>query len=131
MNSTYDAQEILPPLSAVCCPDRPEMAKRQMTVHFDNASIHNATKVRECVDECGLSRMERRPYSPDLALCDYFFLAYLKGKFVGRTFPESHNLSQSVNEILGDTLRDTFDRVCEDWIGRLGEYHKSRGEYAE
>jgi hypothetical protein len=131
INSTYYAQKILHPLSAVCCPDRAEMAKRQMTVHFDNASIHNATEVRECVDKCGLSRVERRPYSQDLAPCDYFFLVYLKGKLVVRTFSESHDLFQAVDEISWDILRDTFHRVCEDWIGRLGGYRKRRGEYAE
>jgi hypothetical protein len=131
MNSAWYAHEILHPRSVVSSPDGPETARRTAAVPFDNASIDDATEVRECLDGCGLSRMEHPPYSPDLAPCDCFLFEYVKEKF-GRHRPlEFDDLFQAVDEILRDIPRETFDGVFEDWIRRLGERRKRRGEYVD
>jgi histone-lysine N-methyltransferase SETMAR len=127
MNSACYAHEILHPRSVVSYPNGPEMARRQATVPFDKTSIDSATEVRECLDGCGLSRMEHPPYSPDLTPCHCFLFEYVKEKFGSHRLLEFDDLFQAVDEILRDILRETFDGVFEDWIRRLGECRKRRG----
>jgi hypothetical protein len=103
-NNTYSAQEILDPLSAVCCPDRPEMAHPQVTLRFDNALTHSAAEARD-------PGMDHLLYSLDLALCDPFLFGYLKGKFCGQIFPQLEDRFQAVDEIWNENLPDTFDGV--------------------
>ena len=42
-------------------------------LHHDNAPAHNALSIRQFLAEKNIAVLEQPPYSPDLALCDFFF----------------------------------------------------------
>jgi hypothetical protein len=126
MNSICNAQKILRSLSAICCPYRPKMAQRRVIVNVDNASMHNVDELRECLDECGLARMEHPACIPDLTLCDFILFGYFKGELSGHAFSEFGDLFQGVYEGLSGIRRETFDGGFEEWICRVAKHCKKR-----
>ena len=42
-------------------------------LHHDSAPAHNALNIRQLLAEKNMAVLEQPPYSPDLALCDFFF----------------------------------------------------------
>ena len=52
-------------------------------LHHDNAPAHNALSIRQFLAEKNIAVLEQPPYSPDLALCDFFFSPSSKGSSRG------------------------------------------------
>lgn len=58
---------------------------RKIMLLYDNCKVHEASQVCEVIiNECGFAEMEYPPYSPDLALIDYYFFPKLKKHVGGR-----------------------------------------------
>jgi hypothetical protein len=72
---------------------------RRFHVHADNASPHTAKKVTEFLAGNGMKRILRPPYSPDLALCDFYPFGYIKGRPAGSSFEEPDQLLQVIDAI--------------------------------
>ncbi len=51
---------------------RPEMMSQQWFFDWDNARVHTAAVVFSWFDAQGVQRLEHAPYSPYMALADYF-----------------------------------------------------------
>jgi hypothetical protein len=131
MNSPYYVEEVLTPLADSCYPQRSQRPRHLVTVHFDNAPIHNTNLVAECLERRKLTRMSHPPYSPDLAPCDFFLFGYLKGKLAGQSFDTLAGIQGAVREVLEGISGETWCAVFEDWIKRLEECIQREGEYVE
>jgi histone-lysine N-methyltransferase SETMAR len=62
-------------------------------MHIDNAIPHNSALSLQKSEELRFTRLAPRPYSPDLAPCDFFLLGYLKTELHGKNF-------RSQNEVI-------------------------------
>jgi hypothetical protein len=65
-------------------------------LHFDNAPIHNTEEVQGHLTNLGFARMEHPPYSPDLALCDFFLFGAMRENLSGQRFESVEELSLAV-----------------------------------
>ncbi len=57
---------------------RPEMMSQQWFFDWDHARVHTAAMVSSWFDAHGVQRLEHAPYSPNLALADFFLLKKTK-----------------------------------------------------
>ena len=55
-------------------------------LHHDNASSHTSKMTRQFIDESGLQILPHPPYSPDLALCDFWLFPRIQKYLKGRNF---------------------------------------------
>jgi hypothetical protein len=59
------------------------------------------------------------PYSPDLALCDFYFFDYVNESLTGRKFADRKKLLAVIICILEDIERVTLERVFLAWMDHL------------
>jgi transposase len=52
----------------------------KMILHHDNASAHDALRVREFLVKNSITKRDHPPYSPDLAPCNFWLFPKLKKK---------------------------------------------------
>ena len=65
----------------VCLPEIVELVpNRGLMLHHDNASSHTATQTVQFLHQRGVKTIEHPPYSPDLAMCDFWLFFNLKKK---------------------------------------------------
>jgi histone-lysine N-methyltransferase SETMAR len=129
MNSTYYVEQILAPLSEFDLSQRSGEREQVLTLHFDNAPIHNSAEVEGYLEDRGLSRMPHPAYSPDLAPCDFYLFGYLKGALAGQSFQTLEDLSDAVHEVLSTISPETLVSVFENWVTRLEACCRNGGEY--
>ena len=73
VNQVY-YKEILTNLRERVRKSRPKMWKNgSWVLHQDNAPALNALSVKTCLTKHKITVLEHPPYSPDLALCDFFY----------------------------------------------------------
>jgi hypothetical protein len=112
MNSAYLTERILT-LAAEMCAREETIPKENLTVHFDNAPIHNTEMVREMLTQWNIAGMDRPPYSPDLVLCDFFLFRYLK-QFV-------RDVQFSTEQELVNVVIDFLEAVSPEFWGDVFE----------
>ena len=54
-------------------------------LHWDNCPVHKSHRVKEDMDQRGFKVIEHPPYSPDLALADFFLFPEVKSSIAGNT----------------------------------------------
>jgi hypothetical protein len=57
MNSAYFIESVLRPLAKICYPQGKGTRERRVTLHFDNALVHNTDGVRENLASFGFRQM--------------------------------------------------------------------------
>jgi hypothetical protein len=82
-------------------------------LHFDNAAIYCIGTVRDRMTIAELERMEHRPYSPDLAPCNFFLFGYVKEKLVGKQYETPEDLVSEVRNIIEDIHPDVLKSIFE------------------
>ena len=55
------------------------MKSSQWHFHQDNAPVHNSTLLTDYLTKMGIKTVPQPPYSPDLALCDFWLFPKLRG----------------------------------------------------
>jgi histone-lysine N-methyltransferase SETMAR len=56
--------------------------------HWDNAPVHTAAMVSNWFDAHSVQRLEHPPYSPDLALADFFLFRKVKEELGGQSLDQ-------------------------------------------
>jgi hypothetical protein len=100
-------------------------------LHFDNAPVHNTEGVGENLASLGFRRMTHPPYSPDLALCDFFLFGVMKQAFTRQHFATIDNLLMSVEAFLRGLSADFLQTIFQEWIRRLQLCCEGGREYVE
>jgi hypothetical protein len=66
-----------------------------------------------------MKKPPNRPYSPDLALCDFYLFGYTKGRLAGASFEEPDQLLQAIDAIVESIEKlhwnAWFRSVWTDW----------------
>jgi transposase len=100
-------------------------------LHADNARPHTAKKVAEFLAGNGMRRVLHRPYSPDLAPCDFYLFGYIKGRFAGASFEEPGQFLQAIDAIFQSIEKGTLKRVFQKWMDRLAQCYVAVGGLGE
>jgi histone-lysine N-methyltransferase SETMAR len=75
---------------------------RSLILHHDNVLAHSSLRVSQFLAGKGISAMDHPPYSPDLALADFWLLPKLKSVLKGKRFSDVEDIKSSVKKILTD-----------------------------
>ena len=114
---------------------RPDLAKRGIIFHWDNAPVHMARMVKDFLEkkkEEGKVKevLEHPAYSPDLAPADYFFFPKVKAALAGDYMDE--NTFKTVWEgAIRELKEDDFIRAFRKWVDRQRKCIELKGDYVE
>ena len=81
--------------------------------------------------KCGCEVLPYPPYSPDLALSDFYLFPKLKTNFRGRNFGSNDGVIDAVNEWLGDQDEDFYFEGISKLEQRWRKCTKMKGDYIE
>jgi len=72
-----------------------------------------------------------RPYSPDLAPCDFFLFPKLKLWMKGRTFDTIEEIQEESHRVLDTVLKMDFQGCFQAWQKRWDHCIRAKGKYFE
>jgi histone-lysine N-methyltransferase SETMAR len=67
---------------------RPAIAQQQWWFQWDNTPVHTAASMKEWLAAKGIQLLQHPPYSPDLALADFFLFRRVKEALAGTTLDQ-------------------------------------------
>ena len=89
---------------------------RSFWLHMDNASPHTALPTRNFLLHTGTQVLPHLPYSPDLALNDFFFYPRVKRELKGQRFGSLDEVEAAVDEQISQIpSRDFHECICTQW----------------
>jgi hypothetical protein len=118
MNSAYFTERILTGVAEICAQEE-TIPKENLTIHFDNAPMHNTEMVREMLTQWNIPGMDQPPYSPDLAPCDFFLFGYLKQFVRDVQFSTEQEFVNVIISFLEAISPKLWSDVFENWKARL------------
>lgn len=95
----------------------------------DNARPHAAKITKSKIAQLKFIQMPQPPFSPDVSPNNFFLYGMLKGLFKGRSHETFDDLLNSIDEILSEIPKETWEAVYDEWIYRLNQVITSGGEY--
>ena len=79
---------------------RPELYRSGFILHQDNAPVHVSRVVKQTMSDLNIEPLQHPPYSPDLAICDFFLFPTVKDHLRGRKFESREELGTEITEAL-------------------------------
>jgi hypothetical protein len=109
---------------------RPEMASREWFFHWDNVPVHTAAVVQDWLAANKIQVLEHQPYSPDLALVDYFLFRRVKEELAGlRLTPGT--LKNTWEGVVRSIGVDEFAAAFRRWLDWCNKCIRLIGGYIE
>jgi histone-lysine N-methyltransferase SETMAR len=131
--ATFDADyfvaQVIRPLHALHSTASGDIARRKLCLHFDNSPCHTAHVVVDEMARLRCRRVPHPPYSPDLAISDFYLFGRIKGQLAGKTIMDENYLKSEIMEILGGISEDEVRRAFDHWIERCEWVENNRGDY--
>ena len=84
-------------------------------LHHDNAPAHTSCLMRQFLAKHSTAQLQQPPYSPDLALCDFFLFPRLKKVLKGHRFEATEDIKGNSTKTLLDILKDEFAKCFQQW----------------
>ena len=110
---------------------RPDLIRSGFILHQDNAPSHESRVLMDTMETLGIENLIHPPYSPDLAICDFWLFPVLKDNLRGEKYESREDLGTAVNKVLRVMSRDGLDHVFRAWADRWEKCIKARGAYFE
>ena len=110
---------------------RPELHRSGFILHQDNAPVHVSRVVKQTMSELGIESLQHPPYSPDLAICDFFLFPTAKNYLRGKKYESREELGAAITKVLHMVSRDGLQHVFGAWVERWDKCIESRGSYFE
>jgi hypothetical protein len=86
---------------------------------MDNATPQRANLTRSCFKTIRLREADHQPYSPDLALSDFYLFGKLKGQMAGSEFESTEDLLAMFRRLTNAISREELESVFQEWERRL------------
>lgn len=110
---------------------RPQLIQSGFILHHDNAPSHCSSIVEETIEKLGIELLPHPPYSPDLAICDFWLFPVLKDHLRGQKYESREELGVAVNKVLREMSRDGLHHVFQAWVERWHKCKVAKGRYFE
>ena len=110
---------------------RPEFYSSGFILHQDNAPVHVSRFVTKTMSDLNIEPLQHPPYSPDLAICDFFLFPTVKDHLRGRKFESIEELGTAITEALRTMTRDGLQHVFRTCVERWDKCIKAKGSYFE
>ena len=75
----------------------------------------------------GIKTVPRRPYSPDLALCDF----WLFPKLTGRRYETIEEMKEAVTKVIDTLTQEDFHGAFQELLERYNKCIAAGGDYFE
>ena len=110
---------------------RPQLMRSGILLHHDNAPSHSSPVVLDTIKELDIEILPHPPYSPDLAICDFWPFPNLKNKLRGEKYKSREQLRCGIDRYLRDMSRDGLHHVFWAWVEQWDKCKLCKGRYFE
>jgi len=111
---------------------RPIMWKNgSWVLHQDNVLAHNALSAKMFLTKHKITVLERLPYSPDLAPCDFFLFTKMKSVLQGTRFESVDAVRTKATELMNKLSEDNLQLCYQQWKIRMERCRDQGGECIE
>ena len=111
---------------------RPALFKSgQWHFYQDNAPVHNSVLVTDYLTKMGINTVPHRPYSPDLAPCDFCLFPKLKEKLRGCRYETIEQMKEAVMKVIDMLTQEDFHGAFQKLLERYIKCIAARGDYFE
>ena len=86
--------------------------------HQDNAPVHNSILVTDYLTKMGINTVPHRPYSPDLAPCDFGIFPKLKENLRGCCYETIKEMKEAVTKVIDTLTQEDFHEAFQKLLGR-------------
>ena len=107
---------------------RPDIADNWV-LHHDNAPAHTALSIHEFQMKKNIPVLPHPPYSPDLALCNFYLFPKLKLKLKGHHFGTIETIQKTVTDDRNTLTENDFQCCYDQWKKRWNHCVSSQGSY--
>jgi histone-lysine N-methyltransferase SETMAR len=97
----------------------------------DNASSHTASLTTQYLAKNNIKIIPHPPYSPDLAMCDFWLFSGLKRNLRGRSFRSEEELDLAVHEYFDSIPESGWRGAFDMWRSRMERCIEAKGDYFE
>jgi len=94
---------------------RPEEWTDSFILHYDNAPCHTSLLVRQFLSNKNIMVCPHPPYSPDLALCDFWLFPKVKITMKGKRFESIQDIEAAITEQLKTLTKENFQNCFRKW----------------
>jgi transposase len=109
---------------------RPKSGLRDIIFHHDNARPHTAQLATDYLKEKKVKIMRHPPpYSPDIALCDFWLFGELKKNLRRHKFTTEEELETAVMEFFESIPQEQWLEAFKRWQDRMQRVIDNAGEY--
>lgn len=108
-----------------------EVNVRGLMLHHDNASSHSAKLTVEFLQQKRIKVLEHPPYSPDLAMCDFWLFFNLKKNLRGRRFHSEEEIDMATHAFFSSIPKSDWLEAFNMWKIRLQKCIDVGGDYFE
>jgi histone-lysine N-methyltransferase SETMAR len=84
-----------------------ELSAGMLLLH-DNVPVHMSAKSQAAIRQCGFQQLNHPPYSPDLALSDYFLFRVMKKFLQGKRFSSDEEVKEAVTTWFEEQSKEFF-----------------------
>ena len=108
---------------------RPTSGTTNITFHHDNVRPHVTAMVKSHLKDAQFTIIRHPPYSPDLALSDYWLFDLIKSRLDHHTDFESQK--RQITKIMEEIPKEEYKKTFDKWLERMQLYINNKGEYFE
>ena len=107
---------------------RPALFKSgQWHFHQDNTPVHNSILVTDYLTKIGIKTVPHRPYSPDLAPCDFCLFP----KLSGYRYETIEEMKEAVTKVIDTLTQEDFHGAFQKLLKRYNKCIAAGGDYFE
>jgi histone-lysine N-methyltransferase SETMAR len=104
-------------------------SKRGVMLHHDNSRVHTAKLTEEFLAKNNVKTVPHPPYSPDLAMCDFWLFSGLKHHLRGLFFETEEELDWEVMEYFDSIPENDWKEAFNMWRARMERCIEAGGDY--
>ena len=109
-------------------PKRPVLFKSgQWHFYQDNTPVHNSIFVTDYLTKFGIKTVPHAPYSPDLALCDFWLFPKLRGC----RYETIEEMKEAVTKVTDMLTQEDFHGAFQKVLERYNQCIAAIGDYIE
>ena len=103
----------------------------QWHFHQDNAPVLNSILVTNYLTKMDIKTVPHRPYSPDVAPCDFWLFPKLKEKPRGCRHETIEEMKEAVTKVIDTFTQEDFDGAFQKLLERYNKCIAAEGDYFE
>jgi hypothetical protein len=97
--------------------------KQTFVIHRDNSPIHTSKAALHKIASIWVKIAPHLPYSPHLALSDFFLFSCFKQKIFAQKFVSADDLLEAIRDEFEPLSRSFLENVFDDWMIHLQTFN--------